>query len=481
VEYAFQHDLVREAAYVMLTDADRQLGHQLAGAWLEQRGEKDGLLLAEHFARGGQLAQAATWYERAAEQALEASDLEAVIARVEEALACGAEGEAAGRLKLMAATAHNWRASFEEGSRWAREAVALFPRGSEQWHAALERLAWASGAAGNVEQLEAVARDLLQTTPAEGLKLNAISARCSTSIWFYGLGRYASAAAVSEILYTVEPGPNEPLLEAHLHQWRSFVASVPRAYEDRLREIKLTIEGFERAGASRNACVERANLGHALIGVGMYSQAEAMLHDALHEAERLGLMFVATGAHISLGELCAARGGAEDDRVLIAKVAEEARARGNAFQEGQARVVLSRICLALGALEEAEREAQVACEISSSSRVLNALAQAVRAQVLLRAARPAEALAAARRGKELLDSLGSMDEGDALIRLVFAEALHAVGDIDGARAALSTAHESILRDAQQIRDEELRQSFLNNVPEHARILALARSWDARAT
>jgi hypothetical protein len=105
-------------------------------------------------------------------------------------------------LKLLAATAHNWRGIFEEGSRWAREAVDLFPRGSEQWHAALERLAWASGAAGNVEQLEAVARDLIQTTPVDGLKLNAISARCSTSIWFYGLGRYASASAISENLRT---------------------------------------------------------------------------------------------------------------------------------------------------------------------------------------------------------------------------------------------------------------------------------------
>jgi predicted ATPase len=72
VEYAFQHGLVREAAYAMLTDADRQLGHQLAGGWLEQRGEKDGVVLAEHYARGEQLAQAAAWYERAAEQALEA-------------------------------------------------------------------------------------------------------------------------------------------------------------------------------------------------------------------------------------------------------------------------------------------------------------------------------------------------------------------------------------------------------------------------
>ena len=35
-ELAFRHDLVREAAYAMLTDADRTLGHGLAGVWLEE-------------------------------------------------------------------------------------------------------------------------------------------------------------------------------------------------------------------------------------------------------------------------------------------------------------------------------------------------------------------------------------------------------------------------------------------------------------
>ncbi|HLM71633.1 MAG TPA: AAA family ATPase, partial [Polyangiaceae bacterium] len=238
VEYSFQHGLVREAAYVMLTDADRQLGHQLAGAWLEQRGERDGLLLAEHYTKGGQLAQAASWYERAAEQALEASDLVAVIGSVEKALTCGVEGEAAGRLKLMAATAHNWRGVFEDGLRNAREAADLFPRGSEPWNAALERLAWASGALANVEQLEAVAQDLLQTTPVEGLKLNEVLARCSTSIWFYILSRRASASVFSDLLATIEPGSVEPLLAVHLHQLRLFIAAKSRHFEAWLREAK---------------------------------------------------------------------------------------------------------------------------------------------------------------------------------------------------------------------------------------------------
>jgi tetratricopeptide (TPR) repeat protein len=52
-ELAFRHALLREAAYAMLTDADRAAGHRIAGAWLESLGERDPVILASHFERGG--------------------------------------------------------------------------------------------------------------------------------------------------------------------------------------------------------------------------------------------------------------------------------------------------------------------------------------------------------------------------------------------------------------------------------------------
>ena len=52
-EHAFCHGLVREAAYAMLTDSDRALGHRLAGEHLERAGQSEAMLLGEHFERGG--------------------------------------------------------------------------------------------------------------------------------------------------------------------------------------------------------------------------------------------------------------------------------------------------------------------------------------------------------------------------------------------------------------------------------------------
>jgi eukaryotic-like serine/threonine-protein kinase len=40
-EYRFRHALLRDAAYAMLTDADREQAHRAAAAWLEAKGERD--------------------------------------------------------------------------------------------------------------------------------------------------------------------------------------------------------------------------------------------------------------------------------------------------------------------------------------------------------------------------------------------------------------------------------------------------------
>src|SRR5262249_12492456 len=46
-EYTFRHALVREAAYAMLTDRDRTVGHRLAGGWLEARVKREHAANAE--------------------------------------------------------------------------------------------------------------------------------------------------------------------------------------------------------------------------------------------------------------------------------------------------------------------------------------------------------------------------------------------------------------------------------------------------
>jgi hypothetical protein len=97
--------------------------------------------------------------------------------------------------------------------------------------------------------------------------------------------------------------------------------------------------------------------------------------------------------------------------------------------------------------------------------------------VLLARGRVDESLDVSGRARELLERLGSIEEGDATVRLARAEALRAAGREDDARAAIAAARANILGRGARIADETFRAGFLA-LPDHARALALAEAWGA---
>jgi predicted secreted Zn-dependent protease len=75
-----------------------------------------------------------------------------------------------------------------------------------------------------------------------------------------------------------------------------------------------------------------------------------------------------------------------------------------------------------------------------------------------------------------LEAAGQIEEGESLVRLVWAEALEANGRHDEAREAIGRAHARLMERAAKIGDEALRASFLERVAENARTLELAAAW-----
>ncbi|XXT23626.1 protein kinase [Sorangium sp. So ce429] len=477
VELAFRHGLVREAAYTMLTEVDRRLGHRLAGAWLEEAGERDALVLAEHFEHGEELAAAARCYERAAEQALEASDLEGALARVNRAFACTPGEDAAGRLHALAATVHNWRGAFIEAERAAKAAVALAPAGGKPPHAALAMLAWASGALGKAEQLVEVASSLPRDLKDTALDRDFVLAWYSTATWLRELGRHGAAKALERVMDGVQPEHLEPGLAGHIYLARSAALCFPpRRLDLVLRISEAAFQAYERDGALRDACLTRMTLGVTQRRLGAYGPAESTLHEAKRVAAQLDLPYVANVASIYLGHISMARGDSATASTLAAGVVEEARAFGNGMHMSQARILLAKALLDLGELAEACAHATTAVDETQAYPAQQALALAALAHVLLREGRAVEALAAARVAFEIVARLGGLDEDEALVRLAWIEALHACGDGDAARAALAAGRAQLCAEADAIESPTLRRSFLEAVPEHARILALAEEW-----
>ena len=132
-QLAFRHGLLRDAAYAMLTDEDRAIGHRLAGDWLEQKGEKDALTLADHFELGGEPKRAVPWLVHATQTEIDGDDVEATITLSDRGMACGAEHVHRGALGMMRAAALFKRGDLLRSVECGREAMEFLPVGSPWW------------------------------------------------------------------------------------------------------------------------------------------------------------------------------------------------------------------------------------------------------------------------------------------------------------------------------------------------------------
>jgi ATP/maltotriose-dependent transcriptional regulator MalT len=128
--------------------------------------------------------------------------------------------------------------------------------------------------------------------------------------------------------------------------------------------------------------------------------------------------------------------------------------------------------------DEAEEEARRSVDLCSAQPPSRALALSVLARLHLHRGRVREAHEAAQAAMELLRRLGGVEEGEAFIRLVFAEARAAHGGIEAAREAIAEAAARLRARAAKIERPAWRKSFLEGVFENARTLELERQWSA---
>lgn len=485
-EYAFQNTLVREAAYAMLTDNDRVTGHRLAAQWLEQAGEKNSIVLAEHYERGHVPAKARYWYRRAAEQALEGGDFSAAFERSERAIACGASAEEFGQLRLIAAFALRWQGRNAEAERYAFEAMAHLPRGSDAWYRAATEAVLSCTPLGKRDEVAAVSLEMVELTKAGDVGRLALSALAQVTTRLYIADHYDIAASIIEKVdqQIGRYSAADPELLARIAEARAARALFGSGdLESLLEQTTEAIMQYERAGDLRNACGVAGNLGFAHAAIGSYREAKAILRKAIDRGERMGLGTVA-GAYQNLGIALARLGEVEEAKRSEEEAIRLFKAQSNQRMEGGARIYLAMICLEKGDLPAAENEALTAVSGLSQAPSMRIHALATLAQVHLKQGRIGEAKSRVEEMMQLLaeqmasfESLGDSAEAESFIRLAHAEVLYAAGLVEQAKVAIRAARDRLLERAQRFRSEARREVFLRDIPENARILVLAQAWD----
>ncbi len=477
-EYQFRHDLIREAAYAMLVDSDRLLGHRLAGQWLAGVGERNALVVAEHFQRARENEEALPFFMYAARNALAAGNLELAASAAERGVACGAEGERLGAFRFIQGEANWWQGHHQTALAHASEALTRFAPGSRQWYDTQARLAYVYAHLGKLDLLEQMARALADVQPRDHDREGWLIAATSVSTRLLTDGRFDAASPLfSRVEQTIaEDEAVSPLIMAHLWHARAvhahFFEGNPAAL---LRGMQESAKSHSQAGNLRQEYVIRCNIGFAQIEMGLYSEAVATLRAVLHGARAQAIPVVVDLAKQNLGLVLAYQGKLDEASLLARQSASALEERGNNQLTSASRGYLAIVAWLAGDLDTAEQQARRALELCVRRSEMHPVLLAVLARVLSTKGQPDEAAQHAIAAMEILRDFGGFVENDGLVHLIHAETLHCAGRLDDARRAILHARKRLLARANKIDVPEWRVSFLENV-DHARTLQLAAQW-----
>ena len=472
---AFRHALLREAAYAMLTEDDRRLGHSLAARWLERSGEPDAAAMALHLERGKEHGRSAAWFERAAWQALRGDDLNKAIALADRAFEVAEPGEGLGRLSLLKAEAHRWRGANGAAHAAGVEAMTHFEPGSPPWFAAAGQAAAAVAKLGRVDALVGLAESIAAhpPLPSEHLYVQALG---RAAIPLLTAGRYDWIERLIEPISSSGPpaAEHDPAVGAWAHRALSLLWWARGDVAAYLEHSEAAARAFVLADDVRNASSLGIGIGIGAIEVGAYRRAERALEQARADAARMHLWHSEAVTKHHLAVACAASGHTERALELQTEAAQTLRELVDARLEGAARLELGRLSLRAHELDEAEHQVNHGVALIHDWPSLLPYGLAIAAGVLLERARATEALARTAEAVERLEELGRLERGESFVRWTHARAIGAAGDHRGYERAVQRAHQSLMDRAAKISSAELRQSFLASVPDNARIVELMR-------
>ena len=476
-EFTFRHALLREGAYATLTDEDKRLGHRLAGEWLEQHGEGDAMALAGHFERGAENARAAGYYLRASEQAFHILDLHATMARASLGLGCEPPHDL--RLALLGIRCDASGQGLHLSSAVMPDAEELMrstPPGSVPWAKAINVYIEGMMVAGRIGDLVATIAQLGEITPApEAAGRMALAFLSGISV-LDGLGKVPEGtAAEARFFAVVRPTEDRDLLARF---WWNLAIAMRGSYAHddpwtALQHSEAIQPIYDVIGGELFFLSMRLFVGMNRWYLGAFEAAQQALGGIPSADTSLGL--ASSLRRFGLSWVLADRGALDEARALATQLSEYGHEHEFPLEEGRGRWVLAEVLRRMGELEAADRELQVALEMTVP--IERAAVLATLSALRLAQGRAEEALAAAEDAVSRCATMGGcgMFRG-ALVRLVHVEALHATGAHDAARDAIALARTRLFTIAGKIPDPDYRRNFLENVPENARTLTLARTW-----
>jgi eukaryotic-like serine/threonine-protein kinase len=475
-EYVFRHALIRDAAYMLLHDEDRALSHRLAAAWLERNGEAPALL-AEHYERGDVPESAARCWARAAELAFEAGSLSEVLRCGERAIDCGCEGEKLGKLAALLAEARSFAQDDAGAASWAERARAVLSPGAPKWWPATQVAAITYLRRGAPE-LDTLVAEMIAHHDAELALPEQAQAIAYLAEDCLRLMRDELAERLLALIPPQLPASLAGRPEGCIATTRAVKSFRTRNISEAVRFTLDALAAQRRAGALRDVSATLALAGYLLHEVGSYEEAQEYLLEDVQLAHRIGSKRDVSYAQMLLGSTYLRRGRWDEAERMTRESLKGHRELGMNWFEAEALGHLAGVQLGRGDLAAARETIEVALAMPLDPGP-HAYVLARASSLALLSGRTDEAREKATQARAIAHE-AQLYEFVGLVEACYVESLLAAEDphVD---AALAAAMRWLEGEANKIDDPRLRASFLEGVPEHARIRALDAAARALAS
>ncbi len=335
-----------------------------------------------------------------------------------------------------------------------------------------------SGEGARALEVLAQAIDVARAEPGEAAR-NAVLAlamgRCAVGLAFAG-----KIDEARDLLAEAEPLvlTDRTELRPDLAGWKAQVSGISGDLGERREAYWAAVELFRASGNVRFAAFSLLNLGDTYARLGAYDEAERALRRAHDECEALGATVMTGYAAINLAQTLGRLGRRAEALAWVE------RAREVAVRTGEPRLAryVTLYAAMIATMPDADREAggpaidALAAIVPSegvgeldASFLVQALT--VLARAALQGGEAERALVIAERAKEILDDAGGLEEGEAELHLVLADALEAHGRSREARDVLKDGARKVKAAARRIAGAIFRGHYLEDVTAHRELLA----------
>jgi class 3 adenylate cyclase/tetratricopeptide (TPR) repeat protein len=367
-EYHFKHALLRDATYEGVLKRLRRVYHASAAAWLSaatersQRADEYAALLAEHYERAGNAAQAREWYQRASRHASQHYANAEGVRCLTRCLELWPSDDLAGvcdlrlqrsRLFDVLADRPAQRADLEAAQALADQLDPL--DANPHSRQAEMALAWWHfwEANGDHAQALAAARRAIDASHATGDRQTEANARLQLGVTYWRQADYAAARDHLERGLRLAQALDNQALEGDYQRHLGVVAHYQADYDEARSRYQAARALYEATGHERGQSMVLNSLGSLLVDLGQYAEARGCLEQSLALKRKIGHR---RGEHITLhnlGMLADQMGDHSAARRHLEQVAQFTAQDADADGEADARLALGTVLLHLGRAGEA--------------------------------------------------------------------------------------------------------------------------------